>query len=139
MARLLLHAESVVSSRIEGLVVGGRRLLRADVARQLGEEVRDVTAAAVLANIDAMAWGVSITGSEKPLGVETLLETHWRLLAGSRMERYGEPVRVIQNWPGGNGFNPCSADFVPPPLEDVRWLLDDLGTFCNGDTLPPSA
>ena len=46
------------SSRIDGLVVGGRRLLRADAARQLGEEVRDATAAEVLANIDAMVWGV---------------------------------------------------------------------------------
>ena len=36
LARLLLRAESVASSRIEGLVVGGRRLLRADAARQLG-------------------------------------------------------------------------------------------------------
>ena len=39
----------VASSRIEGLVVGGRRLLRADAARQLGEAIRDVTAAEVLA------------------------------------------------------------------------------------------
>ena len=57
LARLLLRAESVASSRIEGLVVGGRRLLRADAARQLGEAIRDVTAAEVLANIDAMVWG----------------------------------------------------------------------------------
>ena len=32
LARLLLRAESVASSRIEGLEVGGRRLLRADAA-----------------------------------------------------------------------------------------------------------
>ena len=59
LASLLLCAESVVSSRIEGLAVGGRRLLRADAARQLGIEVRNVTAAEILANIDAMAWGVA--------------------------------------------------------------------------------
>ena len=35
------------------------RLLRADAARRMGEEVRDVTAAEVLANIDAMVWGVA--------------------------------------------------------------------------------
>src|SRR5690242_18367193 len=33
LARLLLRAESVASSRIEGLEVGGRRLLRAEAAR----------------------------------------------------------------------------------------------------------
>src|SRR5947209_19615110 len=36
LARLLLRAESVASSYIEGLVIGGRRLLRAEVARSLG-------------------------------------------------------------------------------------------------------
>ena len=58
LARLLLRAEAVASSRIEGLEVGGRRLLRAQAARQLGEEPRDVTAVEVLGNIEAMARAV---------------------------------------------------------------------------------
>jgi len=37
LARLLLHAESVASARIEGLEIGARRLLRAEVAKDLGE------------------------------------------------------------------------------------------------------
>ena len=57
LARLLLRAESVASSRIEGLEVGGRRLLRADAARQLGATPRDPTALEVLGNIDAMVQG----------------------------------------------------------------------------------
>ena len=44
LTRLLLRAECVASSRIEGLEVGGRRLLHADAARQLGQEPRDVAA-----------------------------------------------------------------------------------------------
>ena len=35
LARLLLRAEAVASSRIEGLDVGGRRLLRAGLAKTL--------------------------------------------------------------------------------------------------------
>ena len=66
----------MASSRIEGLVVGGRRLLRADAARQLEEEVRDVTAAEVLANIDAMVWAVEPGGR---LALEILLEMRRRL------------------------------------------------------------
>ena len=54
LARLLLRAESVASSRIEGLAVGPRRLLCADAARQLGVEVLDGTANEILANIGAM-------------------------------------------------------------------------------------
>ena len=76
LARLLLRAESVASSRIEGLVVGGRRLLRADAARRLGEEVRDVTAAEVLANIDAMVWGVEAVEPDGPITLDILLEVH---------------------------------------------------------------
>ena len=83
LARLLLRAESMASSRIEGLVVGSRRLLRADAARQLGEQVRDVTAVEVLANIDAMVWGVEAV---EPDGTITL----------------GHPVGGPPAAPGGN-------------------------------------
>src|SRR5580658_5410119 len=55
LARLLLRAECVASSRIEGLEVGARRLLRAEAAIDLGDEPADVTAAEVLGNIDAMS------------------------------------------------------------------------------------
>lgn len=65
-ARMLLRAESVASSRIEGLEIGGRRLLRADAARQLGETSRDPAALEVLNNIDAMAWGVDAIEPESP-------------------------------------------------------------------------
>ncbi len=55
LARILLRAESVASSRIEGLEVGARRLLRAEAAIELGAETSDVTATEVLSNINAMA------------------------------------------------------------------------------------
>lgn len=58
LARLLLRAESVASSYIEGVVVGGRPLLRAEAARAAGEPAVDVTADEVLGNIDAMTWAV---------------------------------------------------------------------------------
>ena len=136
LARLLLRAESVASSRIEGLVVGGRRLLRADAARRMGEEVRDVTAAAVLANIDAMVWGVAAVEPGARITLEILLEMHRRLLAGTRLREHGGRIRTVQNWIGGSGYNPCSAVFVPPPPEEVPALLDDLLAFSNDDGLP---
>ncbi len=139
LARLLLRAESVASSRIEGLVVGARRLLRADAARQLGVEVLDGTANEILANIDAMAWGVASVEPGGSITIETVLEVHRRLLAGSRLEEHGGNLRSVQNWIGGSGYNPCSAEFVPPPPEDVPDLLDDLLDFCNDDGLPTLA
>ncbi len=139
LARLLLRAESVGSSRIEGLEVGGRRLLRADAARRLGEASRDVTALEVLGNIDAMVWGVEAIGTGRAITVHTVLEAHCRLLAGTRLERHGGQLRTGQNWIGGSSYNPCSAEFVPPPPEAVAGLLDDLLAFCNDDSLPAIA
>ena len=132
LARLLLRAECVASSRIEGLEVGGRRLLHADAARQLGEEPRDVTAAEVLNNIDAMVWGVSAVGTGGPITVDILLELHRRLLSGTRLEEHGGRYRTVQNWMGGSDCNPCAAEFVPPPPEAVAGLLKDLFAFCTG-------
>ena len=139
LARLLLRAESVASSRIEGLEVGGRRLLRADAARQLGEASRDVTALEVLGNIDAMVWGVDTVEPGGSITVHTLLEAHRRLLAGTRLENHAGRLRTLQNWIGGSAYNPCSAEFVPPPPEAVAGLLDDLLAFCNDDALPALA
>ena len=139
LARLLLRAESVASSRIEGLEVGGRRLLRADAAQRLGEEPLDVTSREILGNIDAMTWAVSSVRPGGDVTLEALLETHRRLLAGTSLEGHGGNVRMVQNWIGGSDYNPCSASFVPPPPENVPQLMDDLIEFCNNDSLPTLA
>ena len=139
LTRLLLRAECVASSQIEGLEIGARRLLRADAARTLGDPVSDVTAAEVLANIDAMSWGLGAAEPDEGITLERLLETHRRLMAGTRLAEHGGRIRTQQNWIGGGDFNPCSAAFVPPPPEAVPGLLDDLMAFCNQDMLPALA
>jgi Fic family protein len=139
LARILLRAESVASSQIEGLHVNARRLLRAEAARELGEAPSDVTAAEVLGNVDAMMFAVQQVDRDRPITVDLLLEVHRRLLAGSRLEQHGGRVRTTQNWIGGSDYNPCSAAFVPPPPEMVDELLADLVAFANDDALPAVA
>jgi Fic family protein len=139
LARLLLRTESVASSRIEGLEVGARRLLHADAERKLGEPSRDVTAAEVLGNIDAMLYAVESVHEGDRLSVDLLLEIHRRLLSGTRLESHGGRFRSEQNWIGGSSFNPCSAEYVPPPREQVSDLVTDLSEFCNDDSLPAVA
>ena len=136
LARLLLRAESVASSQIEGLQVGAGRLLRAEAARRLGESTRDVTAEEVLNNIDAMLLAVAGAEQAQAVTLDRLLEIHRRLLAGTRLAEHGGHLRSVQNWIGGSGFNPCSAAFVPPPPELVPELLDDLCAFSSDDSLP---
>ncbi len=138
LARILLRAESVASSRIEGLEVGARRLLRAEAAMELGEPPSDVTAE-VLANIDAMTTAIRSISPGDPITMDDLLEFHHRLLTGTRLDAHAGLIRSEQNWIGGSSYSPCSAAFVPPPPELVRDLLEDLCAFCNTDALPAVA
>ena len=139
LARLLLRSESVASSKIEGLEVSARRLLRAEAARGLGEVSADVTASEVLGSIDAMANALEGLEEGAPITVDSVLAVHRRLLAGTPLAEQGGQLRKEQNWIGGSAFNPCSAAFVPPPWELVDDYLVDLVEFCNQDSLPPVA
>lgn len=136
LARILLRAEAVASSQIEGLAVGARRLVRAQVMHGEGEK-GDVTAAEVIANIDALEWGIGQVRPGEAIGLNLILGVHERLMAGTRMHATGGRLRDVQNWLGGSGFNPCRAAYVPPPPAYVAGLMDDLVTFVNTDDLPP--
>jgi Fic family protein len=139
LARILLRAESVASSRIEGLEVGARRLLRAQAVLELGEHPSDVTAIEVLGNIKAMSEAIQSISPGDPITVEHLLDFHRRLLTDTRLEIHAGIIRTEQNWIGGSAYNPCSASFVPPPHEMVWGLLEDLCAFCSDDSLPAVA
>lgn len=139
LARLLLRAECVASSKIEGLEVGPRRLIRAEAADVLGDASGDVNADEVLGNIEAMSWAVETLAEQVSISLAGLLEVHRRLLEGTRLAEHGGKIRTQQNWIGGSNYNPCGAAFVPPPFEKVEALLDDLCAFCNSDSLPAVA
>ena len=130
LARLLLRAESVASSHIEGLRVSPQRLMR----RAAGYEIGDATANDVLANVDAMTFALEDRAGR--ISIPRIVEVHRRLLASSKQAQYAGQLRAEQNWIGGNDFNPLGAAFVPPPPEYVYGLLEDLCTFCNDDALP---
>ena len=115
LARILLRAESVASSRIEGLEIGARRLLRAEAARSLGDDPTDVTAVEVLGNIDAMVFAIEHVDAGDPITVELVLDVHQRLFVKTQLEQYAGKFREQQNWIGGSEYNPCAAAFVPPP------------------------
>lgn len=139
LARLLLLAESVASSKIEGLEVGPRRLVRAEAERALGVRSPDVTAAEVLGNIDAMLYAIESADTRGRVTYEGLLDVHRRLLAGTRLEEHGGQIRTEQNWIGGSDYNPCSATYVPPPPGHIERLLQDLCDFCNDEDMPAVA
>jgi Fic family protein len=131
LSRQLLRQESVGSSRIEGLVMGQRRLARA-AAGAGGDD----TALQIVGNVRAMEQAIAIAAQPRQITLDDLLGVHRTLLHSTRDEHLGGAVRKEQNWVGGSAFSPAGAEFVPPPEEYLDELLADLVAFVNRDDLP---
>ena len=133
LARFLLRAESVASSRIEGLDAGARRLVEAEALLAEGGESADRVAVEILGNIASMESAVELAAGTREITLADLLEIHRILMEHSPTPELAGVIREEQNWLGGSAYNPCSASFVPPPAEDVQELLEDLILYINGD------
>ncbi len=135
LSRQLLRAESVASSRIEGLQLSQRRLAKAI----FDPAAADRTARSVVGNVLAMERAIELGATATRIGTDDLLELHRTLFAGTEDEDLGGRIREGQNWIGGSSTSPRRAEFVPPPAAEVRPLLDDLCTFVDRTDLPPVA
>jgi Fic family protein len=135
LSRQLLRAESVASSRIEGLQLSHRRLAKA----LFDPAGADRTARLVVGNIEAMERAIDLGATAASLQTADVLDLHRTLFSGTEDEQLGGRIRERQNWIGGSSINPRRAEFVPPPASEVRPLLDDLCTFANRVDLPPVA
>lgn len=134
LARLLLRTESIASSKVEGLQVDAKQLARAEVREDIGRKA-SAQALEILANVDAMQFSIEEASSAKRVTPYEVVAIHRVLMQRSNPKIAGRP-RDRQNWIGGNDYNPCGADFVPPPPDDVHDLLDELCRFCERDDLP---
>lgn len=140
LARLILRAEAVASSKIEGLEMSARKLLEYEALDELGVHRRlDNTEAAVLANIDAMHRSIKLASLDASFSVASICGINTMLLAGTDMGPFSGVLRNRQNWIGGNNVNPLGAAYVPPKPEYVPELMDDLVAFINTSPLPPLA
>src|SRR5438309_6304853 len=79
LARQLLRAESIASSRIEGLVVSHRRLAKADFAGPNG----DFAAQSVVQNIRGMEYALHIAVEAPQLTRETFAAIHEAMFANT--------------------------------------------------------
>lgn len=137
LARFLLRAESVASSKIEGIEASPQRLMRAEALLVQAGDAADRAAAEILANIGAMQEAVERASAVARFELDDLLAVHRRLMAAGPAASEPGLVRRVQNWIGGSSHNPCGASFVPPPPEEVGSLLDDLIAYLNGDEHSP--
>lgn len=135
LARQLVRAEAVASSRIEGLELSHRRLAEAD----FDPEDSTVNARSVLANVRAMEEAIRLATTAERFTVSTLQQIHRRLFLATREVQRGGRIRTGQSWIGGRGDNPYKAEFVPVPEDDVVPLLEDLCRFVERTDLPTLA
>ena len=134
LARQLLRAEAVASSRIEGLEMSHRRLARAEFA----PEVADRSARTVVGNVRAMERAVELGASTRRFGVGDVLKLHEALLRETDATIAGR-FRTKQSWIGGREDTPLGAKFIPPPEDRVRPLLVNLCEFIQREDVPAIA
>jgi len=104
LSRQLLRQESVASSRIEGLMMGQRRLARA--AYHAGG---DDTARQIVGNIRAMERAVEVGSEPRPFTCEDLIEIHSILLAATRDRHLAGVVRSEQSWMAAASAQPTPS------------------------------
>ncbi|MEP6507526.1 MAG: Fic family protein [Gemmatimonadales bacterium] len=137
LARLLLRTESIASSKVEGMHMSVRALAKAEALKETGGRKVGTEAAEILSNIDAMELAVEKAATAETLSVNEIEAIHRLLMEKTWNSHIAGRIRTEQNWIGGNDFNPCGADYVPPPPEYVRLLLQDLCNTMNNDMLQP--
>ncbi|MBN9622441.1 MAG: Fic family protein [Actinobacteria bacterium] len=133
LGRQLLRSEALASSQIEGLDVSQRKLAEADRAGQDGH----FKTQEILGNIRALELATLIGASARGLDVEAITRIHLELATVPPLDRIAGELREEPSWIGGR--SPLEAEFVGPPWQKVRPLLEDLCTFMDRDDLSPVA
>ena len=130
LARLLLRAEGVASSFIEGVTAPVVDIVLAEAGNDGGS-----AAAWVAANLAAVTEALE-EAHAGPLTVDSLCRWHRTLMTGSPTpSRHVGVVRDEQGWIGGT--SPLDAHLVTPPPERVPDLLDDLVAYVNRTDVDP--
>lgn len=125
--------EALASSRIEGTQASLSDVFDAQARNKPRGPVREVTN-----YIEALEHGLGRLDS-LPLSKRLLCEVHRILLDDVRgQDRRPGEVRTSPNWIGSPDNRPETAIFVPPDVDDMNRLFDDLERFLHEDTsIPP--
>jgi Fic family protein len=131
LARLLLRAEGVASSFIEGVTAPVVDIVLADADKSSAPSA----AAWVAANLAAVTDAVE-DAHTGPLTVESLCAWHRTLMTGSPTPaQHVGILRSEQGWIGGT--SPLDAHLVTPPPEELPALVADLIAYVNRDEVDP--
>lgn len=135
LARLLLRAEGIASSYIEGVTAPVVDVVLAEHDDGGGAQS---PAAWVAGNLAAANEAIVHASGTQPLSVGELCRWHEALMGGSPTPaQYVGRIREEQGWIGGS--TPLEAHLVTPPATALDGLLADLLAFVNGAGLDPIA
>jgi Fic family protein len=131
LARMLLRAEGVASSFIEGVTAPVLDVVLAE----LDDRGAPSAAGWVAANLAAVSQAIEAAAAG-PLTVETLCRWHRTLMAGSPTPaQHVGVLRTEQGWIGGT--SPLDAHLVTPPPVEVPVLVEDLLAYVARDDVDP--
>jgi Fic family protein len=133
LVRPYLLREALSSTRIEGTRATMAEVFEVDASG----ETPNPDVEEVVAYMDALGWGLEQVDS-LPLGTRLMRGMHRRLMAGVRGRgRTPGELRTTQNWIGAPGSAIETADFVPPPPQELPGLLTDWERFANENAEMP--
>ncbi len=133
LVRPYLLREALSSTRIEGTRATMAEVFEVDASG----ETPNPDVEEVVAYMDALGWGLEQVDS-LPLGTRLMRGMHRRLMAGVRGRgRTPGELRTTQNWIEAPSSTIETADFVPPPPEELPGLLTDWERFANEDAEMP--
>lgn len=133
LARFLLRSEAIASSLIEGIAPSPQQVALAELAQD--EDVRGFSdqARLVANNITVLRRAGNELATADAIAVEDIEALHRALLP----DEAHHGLRRVQNWIGGSAWHPLSAEFVPPPPDQVPALMADLVDYMNGSVHAP--
>lgn len=126
---IMAQGESLSSSAIEGIYASLEGMSLADSG-----DGRDTANKAALGNWEMLEQALEFAESGELLTVGGLCGMHDTLMARTGSPQLGGKLRSGPIWigePALAGMGPIGAQFVPPPEEAVRPLLDDLLDYLN--------
>lgn len=129
---MYVRREAVLSSQIEGTEASLVDLLEYEA--QVERDERTVDVREISNYVDALRFGLDRV-KELPLSLRLIREIHERLMTDVRG---GEPAKTpgefrrSQNWIGGP--SPATAQFVPPPVQEMHQALYELEAFLHADS-----
>lgn len=132
---MYLRKDAASSSQIEGTRATMIDAIAAEakINTDIPEDVDDI-----LHYIKALNFGMKrMTNDNFPMILRFIRELHKQLMQTARATHFSDPgeFRKSQNWIGGT--RPDNARFVPPPINEMNFALDDLEKFIHTeDTIP---